>query len=85
MSIDNWEQKGFHWFVVQSVVTKKTKTGKAYLMIKGLGPMGKSYRINVWGWKEENEPLEEFDVIVAELDKNEYGFSTTSWRCKVIA
>lgn len=83
-SIDEWEEKGFYWACINSVVPKKTKTGKQYLLMNVMGPSGKEIRLNAWGW-DGVRSFDQFTVILAEIDKNEFGCSTTMWRCKEIA
>jgi DNA polymerase III alpha subunit len=80
-AVDEWTQKDFYWFCVMDAVPKKTKTGKNYLLLRVAGTVGKEYRMNVWGWDgiKEFPPL---SVFLAEVDKNDFGLSTTAWRCK---
>lgn len=82
--VDEWDQKGYYWFCVKQAVPKKTKTGKNYLQIHAVGPVGKVYKMNAWGWDgvKEFSPL---SIMLAEVDRNDFGFSTTLWRCKEIA
>lgn len=80
-SIDEWDSKGHYWFCIQSAIPKKTKTDKNYLILKVVGPVGKEYKVNAWGWDgvRKFEPL---TIVIAEVDKNDFGFSTMLWRCK---
>lgn len=80
-SIDEWTEKGYYWFSIADVVKKKTKTGKSYLILKGLGPVGVEYKINAWGWNGTKE-FSPYAVVIAEVDKNDFGYSTTMWRVK---
>jgi DNA polymerase III alpha subunit len=79
--IDEWDVKGYYWFCIQETIPKKTKAGKNYLIFKAVGPVGKEYKVNAWGWDgvRKFEPL---TVVIAEVDRNDFGFSTTLWRCK---
>lgn len=81
--IDDWDAKGHYWFCIQETIPKKTKTGKNYLILKAVGPVGKEYKVSAWGWDgiRKFEPL---TVVIAEVDRNDYGMSTTLWRCKEI-
>lgn len=83
-SIDEWTEKGLHWFCVKSAVVKKGKTGKQYIMFEAVGPVGKVYKLNAWGWDGKRE-FTPFSVLVSEVDRNDYGFSCVLWRCKEIA
>jgi hypothetical protein len=80
-SIDEWDGKGFYWFSVQAAHPKKTKTGKQYLLFEAVGPVGKVHRMNAWGWNGVKE-FAPFVVVLAEVDRNDFGFSTTLWRIK---
>jgi DNA polymerase III alpha subunit len=61
---------------------KKTKNGKSYAQPFVTGPSGKPLRLNVWSAKEL---LPTYKLCFAEVDRNDYGFSTTQWRIKEIA
>lgn len=80
-SIDECQAKGIFWFVVQDTVPKKTRAGKHYMLIQALGPVGKVRKLSAWGWdgKQKIEPLSQF---LAEIDLNEFGFSTVMWKLK---
>lgn len=80
--VDLWDQKDIYWFVVANCVMKKTKNGKTYALVMGMGPAGKLHKINVWGAKE---PYPKFKLCLGEIDSNDYGKSTTSWNLKVVA
>lgn len=82
-SIDEWDKKDYYWFCVQEAIPKKTKAGKNYLILKVTGPVGKVYKLNAWGW----DGVRKFDPLsmcLAEVDSNDFGFSTVLWRCKEI-
>lgn len=81
--IDEWDKKGLYWFCIQETTGKKTKTGKQYLLMQAVGPVGKIYRMNAWGWNGV-KTFPPFTVVVAEVDRNDFGFSTILWRCKEI-
>lgn len=82
-SIDEWESKGFYWFCIQSVTPKTTKTKKKYLLLEAVGPAGKAYRMNAWGW-DGVKTFPPYTVVIAEVDKNDFGASTVMWRLKEI-
>lgn len=86
LSIDEAsEEKNIFWFVVNSCVKKQTKAKKPYLLINALGPVGKSHRLNVWGWKEASVMPDVLSLCVAEIEKNEMGMSTVSWKLKIVS
>ena len=61
---------------------KKTRNGKEYAQIYAAGPTGKPLRVNVWGAKELFEP---FGLYAAEIKRDDFGLSTTTWKTKEIA
>ena len=94
-SIEDLEmgQTNLAWFVTvlapvkkggepASGIKKRTKNGKEYVQAFVAGPIGKPIRVSVWGCKELLEP---FQLCVAELKRDDYGFSTTTWKLKVIS
>ena len=81
------------WFVAAPSATKKgakavtglkkkTKNGKEYTQVFGVGPTGKPHRISVWGGKDLPVP---FTLFCAEVNKDDYGASTTTWKMRKIA
>jgi len=79
--IDEWDQKGLYWFCINKAQPKKTKNNKNYLRIEAVGIVGKTYLINAWGWNGEKQ-FSPYTVVIAELDRNDFGMSTTLWRLK---
>lgn len=65
-----------------SGLKKRTKNGKEYVQAFVTGPVGKPLRMNLWGCKELLEP---FRLCVAEVKRDDFGLSTTTWKLKVIA
>ena len=82
-SIDEWDGKEIYWFYAQTHDVKKTKAGKVYITIDAVGPVGKIHKINVWGWSP-GKSLAPFTLCAAEVDKNEIGMSTTTWKLRVL-
>jgi len=80
-SLDEWDKKDLYWFCIQDALPKKTKTGKQYLLFQASGPLGKMYRMNSWGW-DGLKKFAPWQVVIAEVDRNDFGFSTTMWRVK---
>lgn len=84
-SIDDCEEgKELVWFAVQSGTPKKTKNGKNYLSLEVVGPMGKSHRLFCWGW-DGVRAFAPYSVCLAEVEKNNFGLSTTMYKLKEIS
>lgn len=83
-SIDDWTGKDIYWLCVAGYTVKKTRTGKSYLLLEAVGPAGKSYRVNAWGY-DGKRVIEPYALCCAELDKNDFGMATTLWRLKEVA
>ncbi len=83
-SIDDWDKKDLYWFCVMNTVPKKTKTGKNYLLIEAAGPSGKHLRMNAWGW-DGVKVIEKYTLVAAEVDRNDFGYSTTMWKLKTLS
>ena len=64
-----------------SGIQKKTRNGKEYIQAFVTGPVGKPLKVSVWGRKELYDP---FKLMVAEVKRDDYGFSTTGWKMKEI-
>jgi hypothetical protein len=91
-SIDSLEQGSTEivWFVTAPFAPKKgnkpvtgvkriTKNKKEYVQIFAVGPTGKCVRVSVWGGKELPDP---FSLYCAEVKKDDFGASTTTWKMK---
>ena len=76
-------EKDICWFYVESQMVKKTKNGKPFLVISAAGLNGKTYKLNVWGWND-SRTLSPYSLCVCEVERNDFGHSTTSWKLKVI-
>jgi hypothetical protein len=61
---------------------KRTRNGKEYAQIFVAGPTGKPIKVNVWGAKQINEP---YKLICAEVKRDDFGFSSTTWKMREIA
>lgn len=83
-SIDEWSERGFYWFVSARSEAKKTKNGKGYLDVTALGPIGKDVRIRTWSY-DGKRVVNDLSVCVAEVDKNDFGFSTSMNRLKDVS
>jgi DNA polymerase III subunit alpha len=64
-----------------SGLQKKTKNKKEYVQAFVTGPIGKPIKVSVWGRKELYEP---FHLMVAEVKRDDYGYSTTGWKIKEV-
>lgn len=82
-SVDDWDKRDIYWFVIMEAKPKKTKNGKQYLLLTVQGPEGRTYRMNAWGWDGIRE-FPAYALVLGEVDRNDYGFSTTMWRVKEI-
>lgn len=83
-SIDDLESgKEIVWFAIQSIEPRKTKTGKSYLSMGVVGPKGKTHKIFCWGWDGVRK-FQPYGICIAEVEKNDFGLSTTLWRLKEI-
>lgn len=80
-SVDDFDTKNLYWFVVVDCKMKTTKNKKSYAVIEVMGHVGKHQRINVWGARE---PYLQHALYIAELDSNEFGKSTTSWKIRLV-
>lgn len=83
-SIDRWDQKDVYWFVVVEKTLKKTKNGKQYLLLKVIGESNKTNKVFLWGAKNPDMIPVNTAYISKELDKSDFGFSTTLWNVRQI-
>lgn len=85
-SIDDAEegQKKIHWFIIVKAAKKKTKNGKQYLMTNVQGESGETYRMFVWGYKEGKHDIQHNRAYIAEVEKTDFGLSTTPWKMREI-
>jgi DNA-directed DNA polymerase III PolC len=65
-----------------SGLKKKTRNGKEYIQAYVTGPVGKALRVSVWGRKELYDP---FKLMVAEVKRDDYGYSSAVFKVKEIA
>lgn len=84
-SIDELEigEKQISWFLVAGAEVKKTKTGKNYLKISAYGSTSTARTIMCWGYKSDSPPAAG-GLWLAEVERNEGGWSTVSWRMRSI-
>mgnify|MGYP001267663828 CR=1 FL=1 len=85
-SVDELEQgeKEVVWFVVNGSNLKRTKTGKEFLSAEVMGSKSKIERMNIWGWKSDKNVIKNLTLCIAEVEKNDFGASTTSWKLKTL-
>jgi DNA polymerase III alpha subunit len=85
-SVDDMEtgDQKICWFITLSSTEKKTKTGKTYLTVECQGESGQTYRMNVWGWKPDSHKIEPQCGYLAEVEKSDFGLSTTAWKMRLI-
>lgn len=72
------------WFVVLGAKEKKTKNGKTYTLIDAAGPNGKKINLRVWGAKDPTA-YPTYAVCLAEVEKNDFGCSSTAWKVKILS
>lgn len=65
-----------------SGLKKRTKTGKEYVQSFVTGPIGKPLRVSVWGRKDLYEP---FKLMVAEVKRDDFGYSTAGFKVREVA
>lgn len=80
-TIDEWDNPEIYWFCVQECEPKKTKTGKNYLDITVVGLIGKTYKIKVWNW-DGKKVIDPYTLMVAQIDRNDFGFSASYGKMK---
>lgn len=73
-----------YWFIATEQELKTTKKKTKYLRIKATGEAGSSVWLNVWAWKE-NKLIDAYSLCFAEIEKNDMGMSTASWKLKVLS
>jgi len=83
LSIDEWSQKDYYWFMVTSAASKLTKNKKPYFLLSAMASTGKMSKIFCWGVPEDAK-IEPYSFCVAEIDKNDFGCSTKWHRVKII-
>jgi DNA polymerase III alpha subunit len=83
MSIDKLEsgEEDIVWFVTTASVMKKTRAGKPYAQATVVGPSGKTFQLKIWNSKT---PLPDYSVYVAQVRKDDFGYSTVSFKLKHI-
>jgi DNA polymerase-3 subunit alpha len=69
------------WFLTTEVRVKKTKTGKDFAVIDGLGYAGIVQRFFCWGLKP-TETITVGSIYIAELTRDERGISTSAYKTR---
>lgn len=82
-SIQDWDCKDVYWFILTDVTVKQTKTGKNYLLLNVVGSNGKQQKIFCWGGGDIDK-LKKNQPYVAELDKSDFGYSTSVFKLREI-
>jgi DNA polymerase III subunit alpha len=82
--IDDHHGKDIYWFIVTDVKPKKTKNGKPYLLLTVSGDSGVTERMFMWGWKKPFN-IPKYSLCLAEVDKSDFGLSTTQWKVKILS
>jgi DNA polymerase III alpha subunit len=85
-SIDDIDEgeKDLVWFCVQKTIPKTSKNGKKYLLIEAVGLSGKATKVFCWGW-DGIRSFKPYAMCLAEVERNEFGCTTTVWKLKEVA
>jgi len=81
--VSRWDKKlGVAWFIPREKISKKTKNGKTYWILKVIDDTSTLTTIRCWGVRDEDRGLIQLNrPYAAKLDHNEdWGFSTRSIR-----
>ncbi len=80
------KKKGMAWFILDEATPKKSRTGSTYLLLRALGPSGKTHRIYCWGWDPDNGNEIKLNVpYVAKLSRWDGGLSTRMTELRIMA
>ena len=67
-----------------SAKEKKSRNGKAYLVMETTGPSGVNHRMNAWAWNGKTK-LEPYSIIVAPVSKDDdFGMATMAFKMRVL-
>ena len=74
-SINDYYEKDYYWFILESKVIQKTKTGKDYLTLKTTDGIGTTY-LRLFGrdMTQVKDILEVHGIYVGYFEKNDQGF-----------
>ena len=76
-SVDEFEETGIYWFILDEAVPKVTRNKKPYLLLRVMGASGRTYNCYAWGWDpQKHQMLEVNSAFMGELSKSDFGFST---------
>ena len=78
--LGEWDNDlGVAWFIPREVITKKTKNGKTYWIVKVIDSTSTITSIKCWGVKPEKDHIYINRPYMSKLDYDEqWGFSTRS-------
>ena len=81
-ALGNWDNDlGVAWFVPREIISKKTKHGKVYWLVKVTDSTSTMNTIKCWGVDPEKDVVRVNRLYTSRLDYNEkWGFSTRSIR-----
>ncbi len=77
--LDEYDGKNHYWFCVTSVIPKRTKNNRNYLLLNGSGPSGKLFRIFMWSW-DGVFTIEPYSIVAAEIAGSDFGYSTSQFK-----
>lgn len=81
-SLDEHDGTGIYWFCVQKTYPKMTKNKRPYLLMEVVGTKGKLTKLHVWSW--DGTTIGTYAVCYAEVSRNDFGFSTSMRKVKVL-
>ena len=68
-----------HWFIIEEITPRVSKSGKHFLLLNVFGEAGSVYRLYVWNWNPEwweFAPLKKYKTFLAQdIETTEFGFS----------
>jgi len=71
------------WFCITSVSEKKTKAGKTFLKMNIMDSESRIGSMRVWG-KMSASLIDPYTIWIAEVKKDEWGYSAQSWKLRKI-
>lgn len=82
-SIDDYCGRNVYWFCISKAIPKKSKNGKKYMLLELVSLSGKIHKTFMWGWDGMIQ-FEKYELCVAELSRNEFGFATSQRKIRRI-
>lgn len=76
--------KAIVWFVITGVDWKTTKNKKEYAELHVLGETSHPVNVRCWGANSKRDVFRQYELYIAEVEKNNFGYSTRTWNIKEI-